>query len=377
MARARADKGFAAAGVSRSRRHISRVLAGILITLALVMTTLSWTAEQARSEDLNRAVLVLGVSGARMMDTIQDLQDIGSRDFHLNTSHEAASYIHEEFEQLGLEVVDQEFAVGAVNCVNVVATLPGSDGKNGELLFGAHYDSQNSAAFNLSGAMSLPAPGADDDASGVAAVVEIARAFAGLSLDRTVVFVAFGAEEYGYDHTGGRAGSSHFALEEKSANVTFAATAIFDMIGYRANGTNVMEMVLNDAQSSLASSVNRSVDLFDINVTLESLVNENLGYSDHKSFWNLKYPSVLIVEQLSALNNLPLNPNYHTAMDTKDTLSESQIENITKAVLGGALQMVGPPGARTSVWAIVVPIMIIVAAVAIILVIWNMREKTT
>jgi hypothetical protein len=170
--------------------------------------------------------LIESVSAADMMTTVGDLQAFGSREFHLESSHEAAEYIYGRLVETGLAVEYQEFELDGINISNVVAVKEGDDPDAGCFLFGAHYDSENRLVDSLSAAENITAPGADDDASGVAAVIELARLLSDVALRNTVKFVAFAAEEYGYDNSGGLKGSHHFVASEVEGNVSYEGTAI-------------------------------------------------------------------------------------------------------------------------------------------------------
>jgi|GEM_PF-4073089 len=280
--------------------------------------------------------LVASVDIDRMMETVETLQAFGSREFHLESSRQAAKFLYESFEGIGMPVEYQYFMVKETQVANVVATLQGSDAEAGIYLFGAHYDSENRGVYDLSTAENLTAPGADDDASGVAAVLEMARILKESGFPATVKFVMFGAEEYGYDNSGGCKGSEHFAAQEVSLGHVYSGTAALDMVGYREGDSNKIVLVVNEDGYALADSTSRAVDRFGTDLDLEVLVDHTITYSDHSSFWNQGMPSMLVVEELDDLLS-PVNPNYHTSYDTADKLSPEQLEAVTEALLGGLL----------------------------------------
>jgi len=230
----------------------------------------------------------------------------------------------------------QYFVVKETQVANVVATLQGSDAEAGIYLFGAQAASENRGVYDLSTAENLTAPGADDDASGVAAVLEMARILKESGFPATVKFVMFGAEEYGYDNSGGCKGSEHFAAQEVSLGHVYSGTAALDMVGYREGDSNKIVLVVNEDGYALADSTSRAVDRFGTDLDLEVLVDHTITYSDHSSFWNQGMPSMLVVEELDDLLS-PVNPNYHTSYDTADKLSPEQLEAVTEALLGGLL----------------------------------------
>lgn len=315
-----------------------RRAAALSIAAAVLMAPSLWTGGGAAGAEAADIELVASLDRGNMADTIAALQGFGSREFHLDSAMQAADLLYGSFEGFGMEVEHQYFAVDDTLVSNVVATIPGGGEDEGMYLFGAHYDSENSGASNLSAAEDLSAPGADDDASGVAAVLEMARVLSGAHLPWTVKFVMFGAEEYGYDNSGGCKGSEYFVKVEEALGHTYIGTAVLDMVGYRAGEDNRAVLVLNDGEDSLARSVAAAVDSFGVDLTLETLVEPDITFSDHGSFWDAGIPSMLVIEELSD-RDFPVNPFYHTSADTLDRLSMDQVEAVAEALLGGLLLM--------------------------------------
>lgn len=285
--------------------------------------------------------LVDSVDASRMMETVQVLQGFGSREFHLESSREAARHLHESFEAIGLDVHYQHFQVGDTPVSNVVASLGPTSGDGNLYLVGAHYDSENSSVHNISAAENTTAPGADDDASGIAVMLEMARVLAGSAFDSGIKFVAFGAEERGYDDSGGCKGSEYFASQETASGVTYDSTAILDMVGYREGGMNRAVMVVNDDDYPLARSMSDAVQRFSIDLSLEQVLAPSVTYSDHGPLWANGIPSMLVVEELDPDMLYPVNPYYHTSNDTTDHISPAQLEAVAKALLGGFLLLEG------------------------------------
>lgn len=321
-------------GLARVCSRVPRTLALSLMLLSAALVWTPWTYTEAAY--LSDDELVASVDVDSIRGTIEALEAFGSREFHLESSRQAAEYLRTEFEGMGVEVEMQTFTVGDAEVSNVVATIDGSDGDAGTYLFGAHYDSENRDVNNLSAAENLTAPGADDDASGVAAVLEIARVLAGSGFPGTVRFVMFGAEEMGYDNSGGCRGSEYFVTQEVAAGRNYSGTAILDMIGYQGSIDNKTTLVLNTVEQSLTGSTQEAVGTFGIDLEVDVLVVPQLTYSDHGSFWEAGIPSMLVIEELDG-SYFPLNPYYHTSYDTTDTLSLGQVVAVTQALLGGLL----------------------------------------
>ncbi len=171
-----------------------------------------------------------------MSETESDTRGIGAarrwiRDEFERISHESGGRLKVEFDAYRQEP-DGTRIVKPTDIVNVVATLPGRQPASADRLYivSGHYDSIASDPKDFTS----DAPGANDDASGVAAVLEMARVMAGYKFDATVVFMAVAGEEQGL------LGSTHAArrLRAKKANV--AAMLTNDIIGGAAlnDGTN-------------------------------------------------------------------------------------------------------------------------------------------
>lgn len=308
----------------------------LLVTGAFLMTGVGWGASRSDGPTPLAMDLAASVSGERITETIITLQQLKSREFHLNYTLQAAQYIHDELEGYGLDAEYQEFLLDGILVSNIVAVKPPAEDEGETYLFGAHYDSENEDADTLELAYSLAAPGADDDASGIAVVLELARLLADEELNATVKFVAFVAEEYGYDHEGGLAGSRYFVAREIEAGVEYEGVAILDMVGYRAGDASKASLVVRSSGDDFAEEVEESVDRNSVLLDLQTFVAPLARYSDHESFWEAGYPAVLVSEEMALAGSVPMpvNPNYHTANDTLDTLSTDQIVAVTQALIG-------------------------------------------
>jgi len=344
----------------------------LTLVVLLLLATIATSAQVAMADDRISSI-VQSVSGPRIMETVTDLEAFGSRAFYLDSSKEAAGYIHDRFEELSLYVEYQEFMLGSIEVANVVAVLNGTSPDAPQFLFGAHYDSENGMVENYSDALNMSAPGADDDASGIAAVIELARVLSAVDLKNTIKFVAFDAEEYGYDFSGGLKGSSYFATHEKATGVEYVGSAILDMIGYKDGQANIVFGIVNDKDNAFAKHVLMAVSEYDINLTFEVHVKPSITFSDHSSFWQVGYPSMLVIEELSTTTNEPVNPFYHTPNDTSDRLSEDQMEEVTKAMAAGLLELLSPH--KNTLVLVIVLLAVAVAAVAIVVLYQHNKKR--
>ncbi len=324
--------------------------------------------------------IIQKVDSSNIMATIEELEDFGSRSFVLESSRESALYIYERFVDIGLETEIQQFTIGDVISSNIIATIPTDSGSEGLFLFGAHYDSENRLADTLIDAELLTAPGADDDASGIAAIIEMARVLADVDLHNTVKFVAFGAEELGYDHSGGCAGSAYFVKQEVANGETYKGSAILDMIGYRAGTENITTMITNEESNLMADATKYLAEQLDLELTIDIVNSPWTIYSDHSSFWEGNYRSMLVTEETYMAGvvppvYIPVNPYYHTSQDTVDTISVEQIEVISQALLSGILWLSAEDANNTTLIIGIIIIMVASIAVAMSFAILRKRRK--
>jgi hypothetical protein len=203
------------------------------------------------------------VSEENLMANVQALENFGTRNTFSDTESDtfgigaARRWIFNEFQSLGdgrLDVQYQDYTFDFEGLTttqrNIVATLPGTGRYPGALVLMANYDSR--AASWLDG-KSL-APGADDNGSGVAALLEIARIMSGHTWDQTMVFVALTAEEQG------TFGSKHFVEQASLAHLDIDAAINNDMIGGRAGIPQSVRLYSIGPDTSNARQLARYID---------------------------------------------------------------------------------------------------------------------
>ena len=133
---------------------------------------------------------------------------------------QASDYIYQGFLKLGLRAWKEFFEWEGKRFHNVVAETKGSSPADKVILLGAHYDTV------------LGSPGADDNASGVAVLLEVAKHLQTVPLSATVKFIAFGLEEYGY------AGSTHYAEKAKKNGEKIVGMISLEMVGFTSPRQN-------------------------------------------------------------------------------------------------------------------------------------------
>ena len=220
---------------------------------------------------------------------------IVSRRYNHAGNDMAANYIKEKLESYGLPTYDQTFGTGGGR--NVYAVQLGTQYPNKKYIICSHYDD-----YSYSGTV---VPGADDNASGTAAVLEAARIFRNYDSKYTLIYALWDEEERGLY------GSTYYAQQAALAGDSIMGVINLDMIAYDSNSDNVAEIHTRPIANSIALkddmlSINT---LYSIGLTLQT-INPGATYSDHASFWNNNFGAILLIEY-----DYDFNPYYHSADD--------------------------------------------------------------
>ena len=273
-----------------------------------------------------------------------------SRITYTDGNYAAVEYIAAFFESLpGItEVVRDTFyipnAVAPWNTyplINVIALKEGDSLSDEVVLLGGHYDSSGSRESNYTNQWATrKAQGADDNASGVAAMMEIARVLCdpenGFANRATLKFIAFAAEEYHPMHSSiHHAGSMWDAYYMDENDENLRAAVILDMIAF--NSTWDYVEIISDFESLwLADRIREARDAYVPTLTTNSGLVD-VPYSDHESYQYYGFPAVLLMENDKPWNDhspyYARNPNYHTSADTSGTLNYSLMTLVTKTTL--------------------------------------------
>lgn len=260
---------------------------------------------------------------------------LGSRWSCLPTAIDRAlDYGRRYFESVGLRVrVDNySLACRAGPSSNLEAELPGTESTK-LVLITAHLDS---TIFGVS--PSQPTPGADDNASGSAAVLEAARILSQYRFKHTIRFVLFTGEEQGL------IGSRAYASRLASQGAQILGVFNMDMIGYDSDKDGVFEIHAGTREGplALAQLMVNTLKAFEIKLTPDVLENGATNRSDHAAFWRYNYPAVLVIEDSEYGKTDDFNPYYHSVNDTLDKLDLSYAKRIAQAVIGAAAQLAEP-----------------------------------
>ena len=275
--------------------------------------------------------LVDEVSAANLRTHVQTLQDFVTRYTATPGCEAAGSYIYSYFTGLGLDVRFQDVTSSAGVSRNVVAELPGRVYPDDVLIVCGHYDSYSDRRPAV-------APGADDNASGTAAVMEAARVLAGEPLDFTVRFVAFTAEELGL------VGSRLYAGGVRSRGERIVGVINLDMIAFADRMPEDLEVIANTSSAWLSAKFASVAADYGL-IPTKQTIDASIVFSDHAPFWDRGYPAVCLIE-----DNPLVNPDYHRTTDTVGTLNFEFYAQAARASLATLAELAQPvrPGYPTA-----------------------------
>jgi hypothetical protein len=267
---------------------------------------------------------ILRVTEAIHPDSIRSnilsLQAFGSRFKLLENRRAIAEWLASRFRSYGLtEVTIDSFychvarpADTALWQYNVVARIPGSSAPGEEDLIGAHYDSYSNQNLYTN------APGADDNGSGTAAVLEIARAMQqeGYRPETTVTFALFAAEELGGQ------GSEYMAGQARMTGREIRLMLNLDMIAFNPGNLPVATLYRFQGAASAAQLTADAMEDYtglEVSIPPDSTNNE----SDSYFFWLNGFPTAFLFEP-------ELSPFWHTSSDTLGTCNAGYAAEVTR-----------------------------------------------
>ena len=260
--------------------------------------------------------------------------EIGERNvFRYPQLVSAAEYIKKTLSESGYEVARQGYDVSGQACENIEAEVRGTDRPDEIVLIGAHYDSVKGS------------PGANDNATGVAAILALAGAFAQNPAPRTLRFVAFANEEPPF-FQGRHMGSRVYAKRSRQRGEHIILMVSLETIGYYSNESgsqryvfplhffypstgNFIAFVSNVENGQL---VRQLVGAFRRHTSFPSEGAAlwgwlpGVGWSDHWAFWKEGFPAVMVTDTA-----LFRDPAYHTS---KDTPKNIHYEHFARVVSG-------------------------------------------
>lgn len=228
----------------------------------------------------------------------------------------AAQYLVEFYRRIGLPVEIQRF--GDYDWPNVIATLPGAAQPDKIIILCAHFDDISEQPMTW-------APGADDNASGTAAVMAAAEILRRYAFAYTIRFVHFSGEEQGL------LGSQAYAQLQRAANADIVGVLNLDMLAWDSDSAPVMELHAGMRQDSyqVALAFAGVVGEYGLPLTPEIKRAGSTSASDHSSFWAYGYPAVLAIEDWDDFNK-----HYHTTRDRVGAFNVPYYTAMARASLG-------------------------------------------
>jgi hypothetical protein len=274
-------------------------------------------------------------------DVTHIVKDFFPRDYqHPENLAALSQWIQGEMKAAGLLVSLQEYVVQGKKYYNVIGTW--GPPNMPRIVVGAHYDAFESL------------PGADDNASGVAGLLALARELVKTSPRYQLEFVAYTLEEEPHFATVDM-GSARHASWLKEQGLEVRAMICLEMIGYFSNQShsqdyplpfmrflyssvgNFIGVVGNFSNHALTKQVRRSMSSTHL-IPVKSLSAPGLlvgvDYSDHRSYWQEGYPAVMVTNTAFYRNH-----SYHTEKDTPDTLDYQRMASVLSGVHQAVLDL--------------------------------------
>ncbi len=266
------------------------------------------------------ADIIANVSDSILRATIQGLGNQGTRHWN-NANHDSVSrWVKAAYLTAGVaDVALDSFQYSSTWQANVVATIPGNVTPAAELIVGGHHDDVPSTGS---------APGADDNASGTAAAIEMARVLKLVNYQPayTMRFMGYAAEEAGLR------GSASYAQRARAANRDIRAMQNYDMIGnrYQAPTDNSVYVVWYTTSEGYRDLQATMMQMYTPLIPV-STTSYRSG-SDSYSFWQQNYRTVFCIEK-------NFSQYYHTSNDLLQYLDMTYCANIVKSGLAMLLTL--------------------------------------
>ena len=260
-------------------------------------------------------------------------------DDHPENLRKAADYIATELRSTSSRVSDQEFTVGSTAYKNVIAEY-GPESPD-IIVVGAHYDTAGDQ------------PGADDNASGVAGLLELGRLLSRVALRSKLVLVAYALEEPPHFRTENM-GSAVHAKSLRKRGVSVKLMISLEMIGYFSDNENsqsfpigllrlfypsrgnfilVVDKVFSNHARQVKKWMSAASDLPVYSINAPSII-PGVDFSDHLSFWNQGYPAVMVTD-----TSFYRNDAYHTRRDTADRLDYGKMAKVVNGIFAYVIEI--------------------------------------
>ncbi len=307
-----------------------------LLSIVLIMFTAAWFVVTQPLFSMNLSRSTAKVDPASLKSHVSMLAEkFVPRDYkHPENLDRAAAYIRREFDHTNGGVSEQTYEVNGHIYRNVILQLgPESEER---IVVGAHYDTDG------------PLPGADDNASGVAGLIELANLLDHASLPLTVELIAYTLEESPFFRTNNM-GSAIHARDLKKRGIPIRMMISLEMIGFFSDDANSqlfpfsflklfypsegnwIAVIGNLSSGSdvrrVKASMHRATELPVYSFNAPPLLVPGIDWSDHLNYWNYGYPAVMITDT-SFFRNI----NYHSEHDTPEKLDYERMSMVVVGV---------------------------------------------
>ena len=248
---------------------------------------------------------------------LENLTSFGPRVTETEECSNASDYIYNEFEDMGLDVRFHNWTHYSYTDRNVEATFYGTDETSDEIyIICAHYDSVTDS------------PGADDDGSGVVALMSIAKIFSKYSFNHTIKFVTFSGEEQGL------LGSSVYAQEASLNGDNIVAVLNADMIGFAISefdGSNI-KIYYDDFSTWITDFMEVVAVQYNDYMKVDIIPSGYTWGSDHNSFWDNGYCAIFAHEY-------HFNSYYHSPDDVIENMNLTYLEKTSRLLLASLAEL--------------------------------------
>ena len=251
---------------------------------------------------------------------------------------QAAQYIEKEFLKAGLDVKEDHFEWEGKSYKNIVAERRGITSPHRVLILGAHYDTVPGS------------PGADDNASAVALLLEVARNIQAVPPGSTVRLIAFSLEEYDY------VGSTHYVESLKKGGEEILGMISVEMVGFTGpkqdyppylnpkhypNVGDFIAIIGNEGSKRLLEKVCQSFKTNSPQLPIEFVIvpgngegMEEARLSDHSPFWDQGLSALMVTD-----TGFLRNPNYHLSSDRIETLNFEFMQKVAIGVYHSVVEL--------------------------------------
>lgn len=246
------------------------------------------------------------------MKDLEALVAFKTRFSYVSQGQDSVNFCEKILQDMGYETKKVPFRIGSTETHNVVATIKGTSEEAGEIIIGGHLDSTSENPR-------VHAPGADDNGSGAAGVIALARLLkdSGIKPAATIKFVLFMGEEQGL--LGSKAYVNSLKPEDRKR---IKAVLTMDMIGFDVVAPLSILLETNAFNRPMAEKM---VELAKDFTNFSIQTSYKAWGSDHVPFLQQQIPAMLSIESEYATN-----PNYHKTTDLVETINQGLCENILK-----------------------------------------------